>query len=89
MPRGCGQRSGVDSSNTFPPCLSGANTPLIAAITCELELDVCHSEDEQVLAQLELSDGVYMRLPRSAGVMSGKVVKLHRSRYGLKQASRQ
>lgn len=87
--RGFGQRAGVDYFETYSPCPSVASIRLLAAIACELELDLCHFDAEQAFVQSELSEDVYMRLPKGCGSMSGKVVKLCRSLYGLKQASRQ
>ena len=52
-------------------------------------MGLCHFDAEQAFVQSELSEDVYMRLPKRCGSMSGKVVKLCRSLYGLKQASRQ
>ena len=37
----------------------------------------------------DLAEGVYMRLPEECGSLSGKVVQLSKSLYGLRQASRQ
>ena len=37
----------------------------------------------------DLAEDVYMRLPEGCGTLSGKVVKLSKSLYGLRQASRQ
>ena len=83
-----GQRAGVEFFEIFSPCPSVASTGLLAAIASELGLDLSHFDAEQAFVQPKLSD-VYMRLPIGCGAMSGKVVKLCRSLYGLKQASRQ
>ena len=49
---------------------------------------MCHFDAEQAFLQSSLDDDVFMRLPPGCGEMSGKIVKLNRSLYGLKQASR-
>ena len=87
--RGFGQRVGVDYFETYSPCPSVASIRLLAAIACELGLDLFHFDAEQAFVQSEISGNVCMRLPKGCGAMSGKVVKLCRSLYGLKQASRQ
>ena len=53
----------------------------------ELDLDdVCHLE--QAFVQSKLDEDVFLRLPRGYGRLSGKIVRLNKSLYGLKQASR-
>ena len=61
---------------------------LLAALACELDLDLCHFDAEQAFVQSDLDEVVYIRLPPGCGAFSGKVVRLRRSLYGLKQASR-
>lgn len=86
--RGFGQREGVDFFETFSPCPSVTSIRLLAAIACELDLDLCHFDAEQAFVQSELEEEVYIRLPLGCGELSGKVVRLGRSLYGLRQASR-
>ena len=61
---------------------------LLSAIACEFDLDVCHFDVEQAFVQSKLDENVFMRLPRGCGRLSGKVVRLNKSLYGLNQASR-
>ena len=61
---------------------------LLSAITCELDLDVCHFDVEQASVQFKLDEDVFLRLPRGCGHLSGKIVRLNKSLYGLKQALR-
>ena len=61
---------------------------LLSAIACELDLDVCHFDVEQAFVQSKLDEDVFLRLLRGCGRLSGKVVRLNKSLYGLKQASR-
>ena len=61
---------------------------LLSAIACELDLDVCHFDVEQAFVQSKLDEDVFLRLRRGCGRLSGKVVRLNKSLYGLKQASR-
>ena len=86
--RGFGQREGIDFFDTFSPCPSVMSIRLLAALACELDLDLCHFDAEQAFVQSDLDEVVYIRLPPSCGALSGKVVRLRRSLYGLKQASR-
>ena len=86
--RGFTQREGIDFFETFSPCPSVASIRLLAAIACEFGWDVCHFDAEQAFVQSKLDELVFFRLPPGCGEISGKVVKLGRSLYGLRQSSR-
>ena len=86
--RGFSQREGIDYLETFSPCPCVPSIRLLTAIACELGLDLCHFDAEQAFVQSKLDEDVYLRMPQGCGALSGKVVKLGRSLYGLKQASR-
>ena len=86
--RGFSQIEGVDYFDKFSPCPSHSSVRLLAAVACELGYDLCHSDADQAFVQSRLKELVYMRLPAGCGSLSGKIVVLKRSLYGLKQASR-
>ena len=85
--RGFKQREGVDFRETFAPTVSSSCVRLLSAIACELDLDVCHFDVEQAFVQSKLDEDAFLRLPRGCGCLSGKVVRMNKSLYGLKQAS--
>ena len=77
--RGFSQRPGVDYHETFAltpatPCIR-----LMAAIACELQLDLCHFDVQQAFVQAELKEVVLMRMPQGCGALSGKAFRLNRS----------
>ena len=82
------QREGIVFFETFAPTPAASCFRLLGAIVCELGLDLCHFDAEQALVQSSLEEDVFVRLPRSCGEVSGKIVRLNRSLYGLKLASR-
>ena len=86
--RGFAWREGMDFFETFSPCPSVASIRLLAAIACEFDWDLCHFDAEQAFVQSKLDEVVFIRLPPGCGELSGKVVKLGRSLYGLRQSSR-
>ena len=86
--RGFRQREGIDFGETFAPTVSSSCVRLLSAIACELDLDVCRFDVEQAFVQSKLDEDVFLRLPRGCGRLSGKVVRLNKSLYWLKQASR-
>ena len=61
---------------------------LLSAIACELDLDVCHFDIEQVFVEYKIDEDVFLRLPKVCGSLFGKIVRLDKSLYGLKQALR-
>ena len=85
--RGFKQREGVDFSETFAPTVSSSYVCLLSAIACEYDLDLCPIDD-QAFVQSYLEEDVFLRLPKGCGGLSGKIVRLDKSLYGLKQASR-
>ena len=84
--RDFGQREDIDFFDTFSLCPSIMSIRLLAALACELDLDLCHFDAEHAFVQSDLDEVVYIRLPPVCGALSGKVVRLRRSLYGLKQA---
>ena len=51
-------------------------------------MNLCHFDAEQACVQSKLDDLVFIRLPPGCGEISGKVVKLGRSLYSLRQSPR-
>ena len=86
--RGFSQREGIDYLETFSPRPCVPSIRLLTVIACKLRLDLCHFDAEQAFVQSKLDEDVYLRMPQGCGALSGQVVKLGRSLYGLKQASR-
>ena len=86
--RGFKQREGIDFGETFAPTVSSSCVRSLSAIACELGLDVCHFDVEQAFVQSKLDEDVFLRLSRGCARLSGKIVRLNKILYGLKQASR-
>ena len=86
--RGFKQREGVDFGETFAPTVSSSCVHLLSAIACECDLDLCHFDVDRVFVHSDLED-VFLRLPKRCGDLSGKLVRLNKTLYGLKQASRE
>ena len=86
--RGFKQREGVDFSETFAPTVSSSCVRLLSAIACECDLDLCDFYVDQAFVQSDLEEDVFLRLTKRCGDLSGKVVRLNKRLYGLKQTSR-
>ena len=52
------------------------------------DLDLFHFDAEQAFVQSNIDTDIFMRMPPGSGSLSGKVVKLNKSLYGLKQSAR-
>ncbi|CAB1098233.1 unnamed protein product [Ectocarpus sp. CCAP 1310/34] len=86
--KGFEQKHGVDYLETFSPTANAASIRLLVALTCKYNLELLHFDIEQAFFQSELDHEVFMKLPPDCESMSGKVVRLDKSLYGLRQASR-
>ena len=82
-------REYVDFGDLYAPTVASSSVRLLAAVSCELDLELCHFDIGQAFVRADLAEDVYMRLPEECGSLSGKVVQLSKSLYGLRQASRQ
>ena len=61
----------------------------MAAFANEYDLELCRFDVDQAFVRVDLKEDVFMRLHEGCGELSGKIVKLNKSLYGLRQASRQ
>ena len=59
------------------------------AVATEKGVEPFHWDIKQAYIHAKLKEEIYMRLPQGSGVMSGKVCKVERALYGLKQSSRE
>ena len=86
----CGfkQREGVDFSETFAPTVPSSCVRLLSTIACECDLDLCRFDVDQAFVQSDLKKDVFLRLLKECCGLSEKVVRLSKTSYGAKQASR-
>ena len=77
----------MDYFNTFAPTPTVSSTKV--AIAVQNDWPVYHFDVKQVFVQAKLDTDVYIKLPHGCGERTGKVVKLDRALYGIKQARRQ
>lgn len=82
--RSFGQRAGIDFLGTFSPCSEVTGIRLWAALTCGLDLGLCHSDAEQAFVQPKLKEVVFFRVPSGCHFLSGEVARLRRNLDGLR-----
>ena len=87
--RGFGQELGVDYFDTFAPTPTVSSIKVTLAIAVQNDWPLYHFDVKQAFVQAKLDTDVYMKLPYGCGERTGKVVKLDRALYGIKQAGRQ
>lgn len=86
--RGFTQEHGVDYSETFSPVVKFTSIRTILAIAAQRKLKLKQFDVKTAFLYGDLEEDVYMTQPIGYNDGSGKVCKLIKSLYGLKQASR-
>ena len=88
--KGSNQREGIDFKETFSPVSTKDSLRIIMAIVAHFDLELHQMDVRTVFLNGDLVEDVYMSQPIGFEEV-GKdymVCKLHKSIYGLKQASR-
>lgn len=86
--RGFSQMPGLDFDEVFSPVVKLTSIRVLCALAVRLGLHFHHLDVDTAFLNGELEEELYMRLPNGISEHSGKIVRLRRSIYGLKQASR-
>ena len=83
------QKEYIDFGDLYAPTVASTSVRLLAALACEQDLDLCHFDIDQAFVRAPLKEDIFMQLPEGCGALSGKIVQLNKSLYGLRQASRE
>ena len=84
-----GQQLGVDYFNMVEPTPTVSTIEVVLVITVQNDWPLYHFDIKQAFVQAKLDTDVYMKPSYGCGERTGKVVKLDRTLYGIKQAGRQ
>jgi hypothetical protein len=79
------QIDGVDVFDTYAPVVSWTTVRLLLILTCVLGLATAQVDYTAAFVQAKIDEDIYVAMPRGK-LKSGKVLKLLRSLYGLKQS---
>lgn len=86
--RGFTQRYGVNYFETFSPVVKFTSIRAILAIAASKGMQIKQFDVKTAFLNSDLEEEVFMRQPKGYEDNSGRVCKLQKSLYGLKQASR-
>lgn len=86
--RGYMQREGTDYTETFAPVVRYESVRTLLAMAAINQMKIGQFDIKTAFLNGTLEEDIYMELPEGTG-NEGKVVKLQRSLYGLKQSPRQ
>lgn len=86
--RGFTQRYGVNYKETFSPVVRYSSIRAILAVSAARKMTLKQFDVKTAFLYGDLAEDIYMKQPIGYDDGSGKVCKLLRSLYGLKQASR-
>ena len=86
--RGFSQVHTVDFMETYTPTPAASSVKCLVAVAVENNWQLRKVDVKQTFFQVDLDFNVFMKLLDGCGDKSGRVVKLNKSVYGLKQAGR-
>lgn len=86
--QGFNQREGTDYNETFAPTVRFNSIRSLVAIAASRAYTIQQADIDKAYLHGDLEEELYIRPPQGAVGMEGKVLKLHKSIYGLKQAGR-
>ncbi|CAB1117896.1 unnamed protein product [Ectocarpus sp. CCAP 1310/34] len=87
--RGFSQIPGIDFHKSSSACPSAASIKTVIAVATEKGKKLAQWDVKQAYIHAKLKEEIYLRFPEGCGSMSGKVVKVERALYGLKQSGRE
>lgn len=86
--RGFSQQRGVDYQETYSPVVKYSSIRFLMAVAAKNNLRIRQMDAVTAFLNGELKENIYMLQPEGFDDGSGRVCKLQKSLYGLKQASR-
>lgn len=86
--KGCSQKQGIDFKETFAPVVRYNSIRYLIALSAKLNLEMHQMDAVTAFLNGELKEEIYMHQPDGFNDNSGRVCKLQKSLYGLKQSSR-
>lgn len=86
--KGYCQQKGIDYNETFSPVIRYESLRLLISLAAKMNLQVEQMDAITAFLQGDLDEDIYIEAPKGYQVPNGKVLKLQKSLYGLKQSPR-
>jgi hypothetical protein len=86
--RGFSQRHGIDYNETFAPVVRIESLRILLAVAAAEDLEVHQMDVVTAYLAGELEEEIYMAVPQGLTGIDGKVCRLKKGLYGLKQSAR-
>lgn len=87
--KGCSQKYGVDYIETYSPVVRYTSIRFLMALAVQYDLGIHQMDAITAFLQGDLDEEIYMEQPEGYNDGTGRVCKLRKAVYGLKQAGRQ
>lgn len=87
--KGCSQTYGVDYTETYSPVVRYTSLRLLIAIAAQRRLNIDQMDAITAYLQGDLDEEIYTQQPDEFDDGSGRVCRLKKAMYGLKQSGRQ
>lgn len=87
--KGCSQKLGIDYAETFSPVVRYTSIRCLIALAAKWKMNIDQMDAVTAFLQGDLEEEIYVQQPEGFDDNSGRVCKLNKSMYGLKQSSRQ
>lgn len=86
--KGCSQKYGLDYVKTFSPVVRYTSIRLLIALAVKWNIKIDQMDAVTAFLQDDLDEEIFIEQPPSYSDRSGRVCKLKRAMYGLKQSGR-
>lgn len=87
--KGCSQKYGLDYVKTFSPVVRYTSIRLLIVLAVKWNMKIDQMDAVTAFLQGDLDEEIFIEQPPSYSDGSGRVCKLKRAMYGLKQSGRQ
>lgn len=86
--KGCSQKYGIDYEETYSPVVRYNSIRFLLALAVQKDLEIFQMDAVTAYLQGDLEEDIYMEQPKGFKDNTGRVCRLNKAIYGLKQSGR-